>query len=459
MRPPRERGPVGGAPVALLVAAGAAAWEPLALEVVTANRSLTLVKRCLDLTDLLATAGSGTARAAVVSDRLPGLDADSVALLRHHGVAVVAVVASDDPESSRDRAAEDVTSRTSRLHRIGVTRVLHDDAVPELAAVLHEAVTDQGPAEPAAVPRDHGAAPVPDHLEDPLGLLGAGTAARGRVVAVWGPTGAPGRTTLAVHLAAELAEAGRRVCLVDADAYGGAAAQHLAVLDGASGLLAATRLANHGQLDRVRLAGVARQVAPRLRIVSGLPRADRWAEVRPVAFEELLEVARALDEVVVVDTGFGLPTEPADPFGGPPPRDELTRVALTLADHVVVVASADPVGLTRLTRSLQDLDALAELPVHVVVNRMRSGLGWTEREVAALVARVCPRAPVTFLPYDRSATDRALVSGRTLAECGDSALRRALAVLADRLDDVPAGRRAGARHATPRWRRRRHARR
>ena len=49
--------------------------------------------------------------------------------------------------------------------------------------------------------------------------------------------------------------------LLDADPYGGAVGQHLAVLDEVSGLLAAARLANAGELDAARLAGLAREVA------------------------------------------------------------------------------------------------------------------------------------------------------------------------------------------------------
>ena len=48
------------------------------------------------------------------------------------------------------------------------------------------------------------------------------------VVAVWGPTGAPGRTTIAVTLATELAALGITV-LVDADTYGGSVAQAVVV--------------------------------------------------------------------------------------------------------------------------------------------------------------------------------------------------------------------------------------
>ena len=63
------------------------------------------------------------------------------------------------------------------------------------------------------------------------------------VIAVWGPAGAPGRTTLAIEVAAEIAARGHRVALLDADTYGGQVAPALGMLDEAPGFAAACRLA------------------------------------------------------------------------------------------------------------------------------------------------------------------------------------------------------------------------
>ncbi len=404
--------------VATLVAAGAAAWEaPVLDRLAGSSGQVVLVKRCLDLTDLLATAATGTATVALVSHALPGLDADSVDRLTRAGVRVVAVV--DD-----DQVAEE-----ERMLRLGVTRVLTagrpDDAVPavrEASRAPLDAAARLGVALPG-----QGDDALPDRDPGP-------EAEDGRLVVVWGPTGAPGRTTVAIGLAAEAAARGVPVTLLDADPYGGAVAQHLAVLDEASGLLAAARAANAGTLDPERLAALARQVGPGLRLVSGLPRPDRWPEVRPQAFVDVLDAARDLDPLVVVDAGFGLDRDAFDPFDPVPRRDAVTSAALEAADDVVVVASADPVGLTRLARGLLDLvDALHREPTLVVVNRMRPGLGWAQRDVVDMVARVAPRSEVRFLPDDREAADRALVAGQTLVESGDSALRRALADVARHL--------------------------
>ena len=135
------------------------------------------------------------------------------------------------------------------------------------------------------------------------------------------------------------------------DPYGGAVAQHLGVLDEVSGLLAAARSANSGLLDADRLEAFARQVDDCLRVLTGLPRADRWAEVRPAAFEQLLAEASRLAPHVVLDTGFSLESDLGDPFGAAPQRNRMTLDAVRAADEVVVVGAADPVGLARLARA------------------------------------------------------------------------------------------------------------
>ena len=100
-------------------------------------------------------------------------------------------------------------------------------------------------------------------------------------------------------------------------------------------------------------------------------------------------------------------------------------------------------GLTRLARGLVDLrDRAAGAPVRVVVNRMRSSIGWSEKEIAGMVEGFSRVAGLHFLPDDRAGLDRALVSGRPVADLGDSPLVHALAALADAV--FPAHARGGA---------------
>jgi MinD-like ATPase involved in chromosome partitioning or flagellar assembly len=286
------------------------------------------------------------------------------------------------------------------------------------------------------------AAPDPPTTPTVVAGAGEGGSPSGRVLVVWGPAGAPGRTTVAVGIATEAARAGAEVLLADVDPYGGTVAGHLGVLDEVSGLLAAARAANTGQLDRVRLAGLARQVGDGLRVLTGLPRPDRWQEVRPAAFAELLGEAARLAPWLVLDAGFSLESDPVPAFGGSgPQRNEMTVASLQRADEVVVVGAADPIGLARLARGLVELhELLPALRPRVVVNRTRTTLGWSDREIRGMVEGFVRPVDVHFLPEDRAAADRALMAGRSLAESGDSALRRAMSELAHGVLGRPAAR-------------------
>lgn len=404
--------------IVVLVVASGAAWETQALAVLGEHPQTVVLKRCVDVDDLIAVAASGQAQAAVLGLESRGLDADAVARLAGHGVRAVAVVADDQAEAGLARA-----------NRVGLRTVVPVSQLSGLAdAVLSAGLGPRPTAPPGGGPADlappDGAA-YDEGAGPPAGPASTGPA--GRVVTVWGPAGAPGRSTVAAAVAAELGRRARTM-LVDADPYGGSIGQQLGVMDEVSGLLAAARLATAGQLDE-RFATVQRGLDARLSVVTGLPRPDRWTELRAGTLEHLLELGRAQGEVVV-DTGFSLEGDPAGELGGRPGRNQLTLDALAAADVVVVVGTADPVGLARLARGLVDLrDVVGPVPLHVVVNRMRPSLGWSEKEVAGMVAGFARLAGLHFLPDDRPTVDRALVAGRTLAESGDSALGKAVAAL------------------------------
>lgn len=378
----------------MLVAAGRADWEPRALQALTAV-GIVVLKRCVDLPDLLGSAATGQADVAVIAGDLAGLDSDAINQLRHHGVRPLTLL----PDA--DHAV------TERLGRLGVVQLSEVDRLP--AAVESMMVAEAPPPRPRTV-----------DTSSPL--------ASGRVVAVWGPAGAPGRTTLAVALAAERATAGARVLLIDADPYAGAIGQQLGVLDQASGVLAAARLANEGALDQASFARCRRAINDQLEVLTGLPRPDRWVEVRSGVLASVLELARGVGDVVV-DCGFSVED---GPDLGPLPRNTMTLESLVAADEVVLVGSAEPIGLARLARALVELrDVVAETPARVVVNRMRDSLGWRRQDIVGMVEGYAPSVPVHFLPEDRPIVDRCLVAGKAPAEMGESALRAGVRKVAD----------------------------
>ena len=366
-----------------------------------------VVHRCEDLEDLLVTAATGVAEAAVVSPYVARLDREVLARLAALGVAAVGL-APDEPGDAR-------------LRLLGVDEVL---SRPPDAHGLESAVARALARRPSPAGFAHATATGPPRRRSSAG--------RGRVVAVWGPTGAPGRSTVAVGLAAELAGLGWPTLLVDADPYGGSLALAVGVPDEAAGLAAACRAANLGALDLSTLEGLVVEVAPELAVLTGIDRAERWPELRPAAVEVVLELARTRAAVSVVDCGFSLEQDEELSYDTlAPRRNGATLAVLADADLVVVVGSADRLGLRRLVTALGELrETVPEARTAVVCNRVRE-TAVPEQEVRATLGRLAGVEPVACLPWDTPALDRALARGRPLAQvAADAPLRRALQQLA-----------------------------
>jgi len=396
-------------------------WEAELVTALEASSDLTVVRRCADLADLLAAASAGLADVAIVSADLRALDRAALHHLASHGVSTAGAVAPGDEGAER------------RLRQLGLDVVVRSDAETH---ELEDALGRLG------APDDIGLLDGPAAAEDPPagdGDLGADAwqpVEDCRLLAVWGPTGAPGRSTVALTLAAELAHTGARTLLVDADTYGSSIAQSLALLDEAPGMAAAARAADQGSLDLPGLARVAPEVCPRLRVLTGIPRADRWPELRAAAVEHVLTVARQLAEFVVVDCGFAIEDDEELSYDTlAPRRNAATLTALEQADELVVVGAADPIGLQRLVRAVQDVGSVASPTPRVVVNKVRaSSVGSRpERRITEALERFAGMDDLHFLPWDQASLDGAMFAGRSLTEFApQSDLRRAIAALATR---------------------------
>jgi MinD-like ATPase involved in chromosome partitioning or flagellar assembly len=388
---------------------------------------VTVVRRCAELAELLAACQSGLARAAVVAEGSEELAASLVDRLNAVGVAIVALT--DSPAEAARLQAIGVVSAAANVEA-GVLAARIADAVARLTGTeTHPgSAQDTGFADPAAALR-----PLPEATEPVPAASG-----NGQIIAVWGPAGSPGRTLVAANMAAELAAEGKSVLLVDADSYGASVAAVLGLLDEAAGLAQACRLADQGLLDAEALMRVAMPVATKagtFRVLTGITRADRWTELRAAALSRVLERAREIADVTVVDTGFCLEADEELSFDTiAPRRNAATLRSLEIADTVYAVGSADPIGVPRLVRGLAELEAaVPQCSPRVVMNKVRaSAVGRSpERQLREAWDRYGPSAGISaFLPADTAASDAALLSGSLLLESApESALRHAIASL------------------------------
>lgn len=307
---------------------------------------------------------------------------------------------------------------TRLLGRLGLSTALRDDAAGwEVAAAIRST--------PTAAP------PPPPH----------------RVIAVWGPQGSPGRSTVSIQLAAELTRRGRSTALVDADTVAPALALLLGVGDEAPGIGAACRRAEQGRLDAAeleRLAATVPSSAGLLHVLAGLNRPSRWPELAEARLRAALDVCRRWTEETVVDVAgaFDADEELTYDVAGPR-RHAATSAVLQEADLIVAVAAADPLGISRFIRDHAELRRTATAtPIKVLVNKVRPGpLGVDPRgQVRRTLERFAGISDVAFLPVDQRSVDAALLQAAPLADVAPrsplvAAVRRFAGTLSP--DDVP----------------------
>jgi MinD-like ATPase involved in chromosome partitioning or flagellar assembly len=383
-----------------------------------------VIRRCVDAVDLFAAAAADPESPIIVSVGLPRLGADVIERLSTGaGRTVVGIAGCDDD--------------LSRLHDLGVLAVVRAGPIAEatwraVAALLAGSTTSSSAG---AVPAGVWATGCWDGATASLDPPVAPAAPLGRLVAVWGPAGAPGRTTVAIGVAEALSDDGHRSCIVDADTYGPAVAMALGVVEDASGLVVACRHADAGPLAASTLLGVSRRIRGDLHLLGGLSRPDRWPDLRQGALDRVWQACREAFDVTVIDVGFCVEDdETAGPSGSPwgRRRNAAALSALGACDHVIVVADSSPLGAARLAGAWPAIDALAPGAGRIVVqNRTRGRRRERRQSWADGVREAGITAPVLCLSSDAEALQTCWANGRTLAEgARRSPMRRSFAALA-----------------------------
>jgi MinD-like ATPase involved in chromosome partitioning or flagellar assembly len=363
-------------PVRVVTLAGDPEEEAEVARRMTARTDVELVLRCVDRVELLACL-RGADIDAVISVGAPvWFDRQGAEEAARGQVRIVGIV--DGPGDA------------DRLAALGATLLPYGAPIDEIVERCTEAAVQL-----ADLPRTQ--------LSQP----------RGRIVAVWGPKGAPGRTTIAVELAHELAATNPETLLVDGDPYGGDVVQLLGIAEELPTVVWAARMAAKEELDSASLALDLRRAGSEGPVlVPGLPRSELAAEVSEFGWKRLLQVARATYDYTVVDSGFCLEPDVGSygaPSGG---RNRMTREAIRAADRVVAVCRADPIGVKNFLWAYDDLVELADRDrIAVVVNRVTTG---AEREVSDLLRRHIEKRPSAYVPDRPNDVRRAVSEGHAV---------------------------------------------
>ena len=242
---------------------------------------------------------------------------------------------------------------------------------------------------------------------------------RGHIVAVWGPHGSPGRTTLAINLAAELSLFDAPVALVDADTVAPSIALGLLLTEHPSGLVSAIRSS--------RIADATPESAQqrpleyhgkkaKFRVLSGISDPRHWQKIEPDGLKNVLVGLRESGVISVVDISAELDGSDGGEYGDDP-RHRAARVALECADSLIVLATADHVGIARFSRSWATVRTLSsDSAVYCLLRARVNGKKVDMDEAQMALWQFTGIEEFGLLPHDAESVFSAWQAGSTLAD-------------------------------------------
>lgn len=343
---------------------------------------LVISRRCVDNVELVASAGAGLGTCAVVSQ----MDLPTAAALHAAGVRIVGVAG----------AAQGCDAVASPY-------------APDVAACVHSvSQSDVAQQVPGVDPRAHN--------DDPYLSLAADRqeTSTGKVIAVWGSAGSPGRSCVARDLAREFSLCGRAL-LIDGDTRHPSLVQMLALSEESSAIVGVARALNGGERGKYVVERACAQVAG-FHFLAGLNSGTRWREIPEAVAAELWPAVREGWDWTVVDCAEA--TE-RDEYGYQDCRDGLTLSLLESADEVLLVGKTGPVGIRRL---LDQLDRARELKVdvRVVVNRVSRERSGADREAISALFTEQGVHDIFWIREDTDHMRAAISEGKLLAEVAAS---------------------------------------
>ncbi|MDO4666031.1 MAG: hypothetical protein Q4A71_07540 [Actinomycetaceae bacterium] len=316
-------------------------------------REVSVERRCADLTEVEAAALAGIGQIAVIDAGTAGLTLALLDRLEENGIGSILV---------------------------GNTPFADRQVVPPHAADIIAAIG-------ATVPKGK------TERKERIGV--AAPTEVGKIVALIGAGGAPGKTTLACALANSIPQPS---ILVDADIFTPAVAISLGLEEEAPGLISAVRLADRAALDALEMEMLL-QTSGDMRVLGGLNLVNNWRDVEVSAFGRVLSVCRQMVPWTVVDTYARTEYSGSTDYGFGPGHDDVLGRIIEDADTLVLVGRADPVGFRRLVVEYKFLQEQGHHVGHIAITGVGSTKSMSERHVRDVAAKYLAENIIAF-PHD-----------------------------------------------------------
>ena len=217
-----------------------------------------------------------------------------------------------------------------------------------------------------------------------------------RVFTVWGPHGSTGKSTLALNLAYEFTQLGKRVLLLDLDTYAPALAQLLPIAKGTAGLAGAARLIRQGRFTLEELDRLSVQLSyrrTRLSVLQGLANPTRWTEVTAETVDQLISLAKFSFDIIIADVASPLESQLTG-SEHPTQRNGATRTALKHSNLTITCLSGTPLSVSRYLLQFNSLNELQKNRL-LVMNRSDP-----EQKLVAAIKSLTRESVTQFIPND-----------------------------------------------------------
>jgi len=254
------------------------------------------------------------------------------------------------------------------------------------------------------------------------------------VLAIHGPPGSTGKSSIALNLAYEFAALGKSTLLIDLDTHSPAMVQLLGLSQPSAALAGAARLIRQGRFDREqlnRLSVLLKNRSASFRVLAGLTTSRRWGEISHETVSQLLNLARVEFELVILDISSQIEdnlTSSVEPVT----RNGVTRAALALSDLAISIINKSTLSMSRY---LNDFAELRELQRNrlVILNRSESA-----QKIATTLKALTKETIFATVPDDPTSFELAESAQLPLALARRKApARNAIAAIAHKLLECP----------------------
>ena len=383
----------------ILLALADQTWQLEAMTTLNEQTQLKIKRRCVDSVDLMAAIHLGLANKIIISADFPNLNSETIANAKKLGCDIYGLFLQDDLDS------------IEKLNGFGILQnyVINQSEVGKslkqlISHLLNISDIDKFSNEPEVFKEIPG------------------------LICVWGTSGSPGRTSVAINIAFSLTDKNSPTLLIDLDAIAPSINSSLGLVSEVPGISSVVHDALKGRLSTQSIEKNVIEVNPGLHVLTGITNPKRWPELRTEGLLQVLNMCSQIYSNIICDLSAVLPESSdaslndVDIFKR---FDHIPKV-LEMSSINIFVLSATPLSLIRASESLEALREITKKEPLVLVNKVNDfNLGVKyEKTVEAILGRWTDIATIHRIPERPELFSESWLRAESIRELGDQEIIR-----------------------------------